>query len=231
MRSPGSRVRRAVVVVAVVLVVGAAYLSIRGAPAEPTGSEFSPGLPAPSMTPYDQILSVDAMPVAEVIVFVGSTGPDPPALALCDAMGVGRDFVSALTGAIPEELVPAGATNGQAARCAWRTPASGKELDASSDGFVDVVSVLIGIVSEADRPLMSMVFPSGVYTTPGETTLRKAHLDPEYLDGVDPAVELDLFELEFGTRLSVSVSDQVDDNEAVAGNIFDHVLETLDASG
>lgn len=216
-----------VVVIAIGVAVGAMATGQSGwTPVESPTPPFNP-----RFEPYDSVLSVEAMPAAGVVVAVGNAGVDSPAEPLCESLGLDRPAVAEFIGADADALTPVAAADGQAARCVWRLPADDQSFDGNGDDQIDAVSALVGLVPEASNASLDMVMVVGVVETPDGLTVRRSVLDPDLLEGVDPGVEMDLYELEVGTRITVSVADQVGHKEAVAGRVLDRVVSTLDESG
>lgn len=201
----------------------------RDEPYPPAQSLIASPSPDMDLVSFDDILTVDRVPAASIVALLGSAGQDPPADSLCEALGVDVVQVRTATGVDSGDLEPVADVFGSSARCVWRTSTLPPESDGNGDGLVDLLSVSAGTLAEDDQEFLLGVDPDGVVTTPQGLVVRTGRLDPANLPDTDPGVQLDLWELDVGTDLSVGVSVGVDQPESVAAVLMDRVVEVLEA--
>lgn len=217
---------------AMLAIVGAACMpGAEGGAASPSASISDPGpLTQAGGIPADVALSVGAVPAAEVLVFVGNTGPRPDATRVCDAMFLDIETVSILT-EMPVSMLRASVlADNTGVRCEYHFPADEDGFDGNFDGEVEVVSAYVGLVSEGATDTLAEVPARAVVTTPNGLDVRQVAIDPEFLDDVDPATSVDLYELDVGTRVAVAVSTAVDRGPDAALTMLDLVLSGVVAS-
>lgn len=191
----------------------------------PTASSSQAGA-----VPSQVALSAHAVPAADVLVFVGNTGPRPDATTVCDAMFLDAQAVSTLTEMPVDQLRASVLADESGVRCEYHVTEDEEGFDGNGDGQVEVVSAYVGLVSEGAAETLAEVPSGAVVQTPNGLDVRRVAIDPEFLDDVDPATNVDLYELDIGTRVSVAVSTAVDRGQDAALTMLDLVLSGVVAS-
>lgn len=182
----------------------------------------------PSLEPYDEVLSNEAVPAPEIVVLVGNTAGATDAESICEALGLDRGFVAVLTEVRETDLAPKSHADSSALRCAWQAPATTADADGDGDGKADLVFASVGLMSVDERADASRVGVEWVATTPDGLDVTLEQMTSTTYPNIDPGPLAAVYELEeFGAEAFTTSSVQLDDPDEVALVALDQVLSTI----